>query len=132
LLVTRILAIMPVLKVADLGRSIAWYTEVLGFNAGDRTAGDGDGEICFLQADKTELLLTTGSHLGGPPAFTGTLYFRVVGVDALFARVSDRSEIVWPLERQEYGTREFGIRDPDGYLLAFAEPCEDEPAAGLG
>jgi hypothetical protein len=21
----------------------------------------------------------------------------------------------------EYGTREFGIRDPDGYVLAFAE-----------
>jgi hypothetical protein len=28
---------------------------------------------------------------------------------------------VWPLEQQEYGTREFGIRDPDGYVLAFAE-----------
>jgi hypothetical protein len=25
-----------------------------------------------------------------------------------------------------YGTREFGIRDPDGYVLAFAE--ESDPA----
>jgi catechol 2,3-dioxygenase-like lactoylglutathione lyase family enzyme len=118
---TKILAIMPVLKVVDLQRSIDWYTEVMGFHADGRAAGDGDGEICFIRAGDTELLLTTGSHLGGPPAFTGILYFRVVGVDELFARVSGRPEIVWPLERQEYGTREFGLRDPDEYVLAFTE-----------
>jgi uncharacterized glyoxalase superfamily protein PhnB len=130
--VTRILAIMPVLKVVDLGRSIAWYTNVLGFRAGDCMAQDGGGENCFLRAGDTELLLTTGSHLGGPPAFTGTLYFRVAAVDDLFARVSGRPEVVWPLEQQEYGTREFGVRDPDGYLLAFAEPSECDPAGRPG
>ncbi len=126
---TRILAIMPVLKVTDLGRSIAWYTSVLGFQAEGRSAQDGGGENCFLRAGETELLLTTGAHLGGSPVFTGTLYFRVVGVDALFARVGSRPEIVWPLERQEYGTREFGVRDPDGYLLAFAETSHAEQDA---
>ena len=118
---TKILTIMPVLKVTDMQRSIDWYTSVLGFDAKGRQADDGDGEHCFIQADCTELLLATGSHLGGTPCFTGTLYFQVVGVDALYERVNGRAEIVWPLERQEYGTREFGIRDPDGYLLAFAE-----------
>jgi uncharacterized glyoxalase superfamily protein PhnB len=71
-------------------------------------------------------LLSTGSYLGGSPCFTGTLYFQVVGVDPLFARVSGRPEVVWPLERQDYGTREFGIRDPDGYVLAFAEESPPE------
>jgi hypothetical protein len=28
------------------------------------------------------------------------------------------------LEEQEYGTREFGVRDSDGYVLAFAEEVE--------
>jgi catechol 2,3-dioxygenase-like lactoylglutathione lyase family enzyme len=124
--VTKILGIMPVLKVADIQRSIEWYTGVLGFQANGRFVGDGDGEGCFIQADGTELLLTTGSHLGGAPSFTGTLYFRVVGVDPLFARVSGRPEVVWPLEQQDYGTREFGIRDPDGYVLAFAEESPPE------
>jgi catechol 2,3-dioxygenase-like lactoylglutathione lyase family enzyme len=122
---TSFFAIMPVLKVTDLDRSIAWYRRVLGFRPEGRSAGDGDGENVFLHAGVTELLLTTGSHLGGAPSFTGTLYFRVSGVDDLFARVRDRPEVVWPLEAQEYGTREFGIRDPDGYLLAFAEPNPD-------
>ncbi len=118
---TRILSIMPVLRVADLQRSIDWYVGVLRFHAGDRLTNDGGGENCFLQAGDVELLLSTGSHLGGPPSFTGTLYFRVVGVDALYEKVRGRPEIVWPLERMEYGTREFGIRDPDGYTLGFAE-----------
>jgi uncharacterized glyoxalase superfamily protein PhnB len=118
---TRFIAIMPVLKVTDLSRSIAWYVDVLGFSAQGRSTDDGGGEHCFVQAGETEILLSTGSHLGGSPSFTGTLYFRVEGVDELFERIQSRAEIVWPLERQEYGTREFGIRDPDGYVLAFAE-----------
>jgi catechol 2,3-dioxygenase-like lactoylglutathione lyase family enzyme len=119
--VTQFLSIMPVLKVSNLQRSLAWYTGVLGFRAEGRSSQDGGGENCFVRAGDTELLLTTGSHLGDAPAFTGTLYFSVVGVDEVFGRVEGRPEIVWPLEVQEYGTREFGIRDPDGYLLAFAE-----------
>jgi len=128
--VTRFLAIMPALRVTDLQRSINWYTEVLGFDTQGRTVDDGGGEYCFVRAGDVELLLSTGSHLGGPPAFTGTLYFRVVGVDALFARMGGRAEVVWPLESQEYGTREFGIRDLDGYTLAFAEATSAEPIYG--
>jgi uncharacterized glyoxalase superfamily protein PhnB len=102
-------------------RAIDWYTQNLGFEIVWRAPGDGDGENCMLQAGAVELLLSTGSYLGGPPMFTGTLYFNVDRVNGLFERIKDRVEIVWPLEEQEYGTREFGIRDPDGYLLAFAE-----------
>jgi len=43
-----------------------------------------------------------------------------VGVDDLYDVVNGRAEVVWPPEDQEYGTRESGVRDPDGYILAFA------------
>jgi catechol 2,3-dioxygenase-like lactoylglutathione lyase family enzyme len=61
MVVTRILAIMPVLKVADLGRSIAWYTEVLGFHAGERMAGDGDGEHCSYHTSSVSDHATAGA-----------------------------------------------------------------------
>ncbi|MFO0876241.1 MAG: glyoxalase superfamily protein [Gemmataceae bacterium] len=121
----RYLAIMPVLKVADLERSVQWYTAVLGFERAGRMHIDG-ADQCFLQAGGLEVLLSNDAHLGGLPSFTGTLYFQMEGVDALYARVAGRPEIVWPLETQEYGTREFGIRDPDGYTLAFAQRMADE------
>jgi uncharacterized glyoxalase superfamily protein PhnB len=71
-------------------------------------------------------LLSTGSHLGGKPQFTGTLYFNMKGVEEFFESIRQKVEIVWPLETMDYGQREFGIRDCDGYILAFAEAGEDQ------
>ena len=80
----------------------------------------------MLQAGATALLLSTGPHLGDRPQFTGTLYFNMAGVQEVFERVKDQVAIVWPLEAMEYGQREFGIRDSDGYTLAFAESLDGE------
>ena len=52
----------------------------------------------MLTAGDAALLLSTGSHLGGPPAFTGTLYFNMTGVRDFYEAVRDRVSIVWPLE----------------------------------
>jgi uncharacterized glyoxalase superfamily protein PhnB len=117
--------IVPVLKVSDMQRSVDFYTSVLSFTVAWRAANDGGGENCMLQAGATDLLLSTGSHLGDKPQFTGTLYFHMAGVREFFERVKSRAEVIWPLETMDYGQREFGIRDSDGYTLAFAEPLED-------
>jgi catechol 2,3-dioxygenase-like lactoylglutathione lyase family enzyme len=113
--------IVPVLRVSDLQKSVAFYTGVLGFTVVWRAANDGGGENCMLQAGSAALLLSTGTHLGDKPQFTGTLYFHMAGVRELFERIKDKVEIVWPLETMDYGQTEFGIRDRDGYTLAFAE-----------
>ena len=116
--------IVPVLKEAEMDRAMNFYTNVLGFAVSWRAPDDGGGENCMLQAGETSLLLSTGTHLGGTPQFTGTLYFHMTGVRELFGRVNGKAEVVWPLEAMEYGQTEFGIHDPDGYTLAFAESSE--------
>ena len=114
-------AITPVLRVADLQRSIDWYTRLLDFAVLWRADNDGGGENCMLESGKTSLMLSTGPHLGEKPGFSGTLYFETTGVDELYQRIKQQVDVVWPLEQMSYGTREFGIRDPDRYILAFAE-----------
>jgi uncharacterized glyoxalase superfamily protein PhnB len=116
--------VVPVLKVSDMQRAVAFYTSVLGFTVAWQAANDGGGENCMMQAGAADLLLSTGSHLGDKPQFTGTLYFHMAGVQEFFERIKDQVQIVWPLETMNYGQKEFGIRDCDGYNLAFAEPLE--------
>jgi hypothetical protein len=47
-------------------------------------------------------------------------------VREFFERIRQKVEVVWPLEKMDYGQTEFGIRDVDGYTLAFAETTEEE------
>ena len=117
--------IVPVLKVSDMQKSVAFYTDILGFAVAWRKENDGGGENCMLQAGAADVLLSTGSHLGDKPTFTGTLYFQMAGVREFFERIKNRVELVWPLETMDYGQMEFGIRDCDGYTLAFAETLEE-------
>ena len=114
-------SIMPVLRVKDLDAALGFYTGILGFRQAWRSPADGGGENCLLEWGAAELMLSTGSHLGGSPGLTGTLYFQGSGVASLYERVQDHVTLVWPLSDMEYGTREFGMRDVDGYMLAFAE-----------
>jgi uncharacterized glyoxalase superfamily protein PhnB len=118
-------SIVPVLKVADLQRAVEFYTGVLGFSPAWQAENDGGGDNAMLKAGAASLLLSTGSHLGDKPQFTGTLYFNMTGVQAFFDAVKQRVDVVWPLETMPYGQQEFGVRDPDGYTLAFAEAAED-------
>lgn len=42
-----------------------------------------------------------------------------------FEQIKNEVEIIWPLETMDYGQVEVGIRDGDGYLLAFAEAVDE-------
>ncbi|HWE48194.1 MAG TPA: glyoxalase superfamily protein [Bryobacteraceae bacterium] len=118
---TKFRKVMPVLRVDDLSRAIDWYSRLPGFELCWRSPNDGDGENCMLRADDIAVTLSTGSYLGGTPAFTGTLYFEMEGVQEFHDLIKDRVEILWPLEKMPFGGLEFSVRDPDGYTLAFAE-----------
>ena len=42
-------------------------------------------------------------------------------VDLFWERIKDNVKICYPIENFEYGMREFGIYDNNGYLLQFGE-----------
>jgi uncharacterized glyoxalase superfamily protein PhnB len=121
---TRFNSFLPVLRVSELQQTIDYYTANFGFEFCWRAANDGGGENAMLQRDAIRLLLSTGLHLGETPCFSGTLYIDMDGVEELYEAVKDRVSILWPLEAMEYGQKEFGVKDCNGYILAFAEQAE--------
>ena len=56
-----------------------------------------------------------------PAMFSGTLYFAISNVDRYYASVRDKTVSAWPLQEMPYGSREFGLRDCNGYCLAFTQ-----------
>jgi len=120
----------PNLVVADVGRSIAFYRDVLGF-AVDRTVPDQPPFVFAIAASGgVEIFLNApGPAHEEYPAFkdrpiggTLTLFIEVQDIRASWAELKDRVQVVMPLETKWYGVTEFAFLDPDGYIITFAQP----------
>jgi len=119
----------PNLIVSDVGSSVAFYRDVLGFDVPTTVpeaapyvfawVRSGDVNV-FLNAP--EPALAEYPALGGRPlGGTLTLFIEVVGVEAAYESLEGRVTVVMPLEKKWYGLTEFAFEDPDGYLITFAE-----------
>ena len=119
----------PNLIVANVERSLAFYTGTLGFERG-MTVPDASplvfaavtsGGIEIFFNDAAAAVKEYPAFAGKPLGATGTLFVEVEGVDALHDRLKPAVKIVMPIVTQFYGMREFAIEDPDGYVITFAE-----------
>ena len=65
-----------------------------------------------------------GARLENFPKGVGiTLHFTVSGIEEIYQELLEEDlEILYPLERKPYGTRELWCFDPDGYLVVLEEP----------
>ena len=73
-------------------------------------------------ADTREFVLRESNDRDRTVAFADLLPGKPAIVhDALHDRLKPHVKIVMPIVNQFYGTREFAIADPDGYVLTFAE-----------
>jgi catechol 2,3-dioxygenase-like lactoylglutathione lyase family enzyme len=116
----RVTSFAPQFLVDDLARSIAYYKK-LGFTF-DQTW---EGFYAIGRLDGLEL------HLKEAPKNEDDRRFRrehehldaaagVDGLDAFFnACVANGATILKPLAPTEWGTRDFYVEDPDGYIICF-------------
>ncbi len=111
--------VVPLMRVLDLDESLGFYRDLLGFRLCWQ-----EGDTASLEHGDAAVMLSTGANLGATPGFSGTFYFYPEDVVELWESLREQVTVEWPLQEMSYGTREFGIRDPNGYCLAFAEVLE--------
>lgn len=119
---------VPVLRVADVARSIDWYRQTLGF-VGDPFPAAPPHEFAILRYGAVELMLRRGA----PPERTGRrpydwdVYLRRAGerFREVFAAFDTRGIVTRRLEQMPYGLAEFEITDPDGYVICLSQQLDD-------
>ena len=104
------------LRCEDLEETRQFYQSALGFNVRDTAEG-----TLTVEQHGGALILTSGDLWERPPGFSGTIYFTVTDADGYFASVKDKVAVAWPIQDMSYGSREFGVKDCNGYHLAFQQ-----------
>jgi predicted enzyme related to lactoylglutathione lyase len=116
----QMIAFAAVFPVADVGRSLAFFVERLGFGV-EFKLGD-PPEYAIIDREAVSLHLMPAARA---PETRGhsSVYVFVADVDALHRELDGRGA---PIEVAptdfDYGMREMSVRDPDGNRLTFG--CE--------
>src|SRR3954470_3799253 len=101
---------VPLLRVADVARSIAWYRETLAF-VGDPFPAAPPHEFALLRQGQVELMLRRGSPpvRSKPRPYDWDVYLRREGAHfrEIFAAFNARGIVSRRLERMFYGPAEF-------------------------
>jgi catechol 2,3-dioxygenase-like lactoylglutathione lyase family enzyme len=123
---TILYSAVPVLRVASVARSAAWYASVLGFR-GDPVGPPADPVFAILRRDDAELMLQkVRAGVAAPratPSVEGgwDVYLRIDDAEAFREKVRAQVPGVGAIEDREYGCREFVVVDPDGHVIVLGE-----------
>jgi len=116
--------LIPSLLVDSIDYTVNYYTEILGFKLERKNP-----YWAHLSYEAAHLYLTLRDSvlsflpemkdktLGG----TFTLYLSIDGIDGFYNRVKDLVCVSMPLHTTDYGTKEFQVRDINGYILDFGQ-----------
>ncbi len=114
------------LYAPDVTAAVAFYVDELGFQQTGSWSEDGAppvwAEVARNGPKGTARIWFFSNTIENRPGpmLSGLIYLFVDDVDAEAARLRGRVEFRWGPEDQEYGLRELGIEDLNGYLLCFA------------
>jgi lactoylglutathione lyase len=120
-----------ILFVADLGRSVAFYRDVIGLPF--RLKGDGYVEFAtqgtrFGLYDRNRLQELIGREVASPNSPGGEVVFLVGDVDAEAQRLRAAGVAILkgPVDRA-WGHRTLHLEDPDGFVVELAQEIPRRP-----
>jgi catechol 2,3-dioxygenase-like lactoylglutathione lyase family enzyme len=140
----RFAKLVSELICSDIERSLAFYTDVLGF---DVLYARPEDRFAYLDREGAQLMIEQPAGRAfvagelAPPYGRGVNFQIEVGDVAALYRAAEAAgaPVYLPLEEKWYrrdetllGNRQFIVQDPDGYLLRFFEDLGEKPLAGAG
>jgi uncharacterized glyoxalase superfamily protein PhnB len=117
-------SLYPVLRYQDAHAAIEFLEQAFGFQRHAVHEG-ADGAVVHSELRFGDQVVMVSSAGGGNPVFDQgvgrtTVYVAVDDVDSLHDSASAAgAEIVMPPTDQDYGSRDFAARDPEGNIWSF-------------
>jgi len=117
--------LFPMLATENIQKTLEFYTQLLGFEVGGKYPEENPCWISLCNG-RTEIAFNLpNEHIAfEKPVMTGSIYLHIENVDEVWEKLKNKVEIVYAIENFEYGMREFGIRDCNGYVLNLGENIE--------
>jgi catechol 2,3-dioxygenase-like lactoylglutathione lyase family enzyme len=127
----KLAALLPMLSVSDLKRTIAFYGERLGFQV-INTFGDPEPRWCMMGRDGVKIMFNQppAEEMAELPRRAKDFqiyYFYPDDAAALHADCKSKGLPVTDLRVTDYGMKEFELRDPDDYWLWFGQSTNEPP-----
>ena len=111
----------PVLIYDDADKAIRFLTEAFGFTDAAIHRGP-DGKVAHAELAYGGGIIGLSDRVEGSIFDLGpcAIYVVVDDPDAHHARaVAAGAEVVFPLTDQDYGSRDYAVRDPEGFVWCF-------------
>lgn len=124
----------PNLIVEEMDTTIGFYRDVLGFEVLMTAPEKAPFDWAMMKKGNVSIMFQTRQSLGDEmPALkemrvggSFTLYIDVDNLEGLYEAVKKKATVEKTLYDTFYGTREFVIRDCNGYVMVFAEDTGKE------
>jgi len=119
----------PSFTVDDLEKSLAWYTDVVGFSIGEKWERDGKLMGAELAAGGVSFMIGQDDWKKGRDRKKGE-GFRIYletrqDLDALARAIEFRGGLLdSPPADTPWGSRDFSLTDPDGFKITIATPMK--------
>jgi catechol 2,3-dioxygenase-like lactoylglutathione lyase family enzyme len=133
----NIVGLVPLLNVEDVGSSVYFYKDALGFRVDESFERDGALVWACLSFGPVRLMLhqppwaESETRRDARSYGDTVLFFWVEDAQELHADLAARGYQIGDLQGEDRGMVEFYMRDPDGYELGFATAARARAAAGL-
>lgn len=126
---SKLESLSPNLIVDSVNASVDFYTKHLGFRLAASVPETGEYGWAMVERDGVTVMFQTLKSLQedmpslkfDKKGSIGTFFIKMKGIEELYEQLKSEVEITLGWRVTFYGMKEFGIKDPDGYHLVFAE-----------